>query len=131
MGRCGALLGGRSDAYGTGAAVDDMVARDGRARRAAFDVYGDSYGSFAAQTLALRHPGRVRSLVLDGTYPLDFDPWARDALAVARSALRTTCDRSPTCPWRGDDPVERVATLARRLRGGRSRSSRATRAGRR
>ena len=80
------------------------------------DVYGDSYGSFAAQALVLRHPGRVRSLVLDGTYPLDFDPWARDALAVARSALRATCDRSPTCPWRTADPVERVATLARRLR---------------
>ena len=80
------------------------------------DVYGDSYGSFAAQTLALRHPDRVRSLVLDGTYPLDFDPWARDALTVLRSALRATCDRSPTCPWSGFDPAERVATLARRLR---------------
>jgi len=80
------------------------------------DVYGDSYGSFAAQTLALRHPGRVRSLVLDGTYPLDFDPWARDALAVLRFALRQTCDRSPTCPWQSIDPLERVATLARSLR---------------
>ena len=58
------------------------------------DVYGDSYGSFAAQALVLRHPGRVRSLVLDGTYPLDFDPWARDALTVLRSALRATCARA-------------------------------------
>ena len=80
------------------------------------DVYGDSYGSFAAQTLALRHPERVRSLVLDGTYPLDFDPWARDALAALRGALRDTCRRSPTCPWRRRDASERVATLARSLR---------------
>ncbi len=115
--RCGALLGDRSDAYGTGAAVDDMVAVLDALGLRRVDVYGDSYGSFAAQTLALRHPGRIRSLVLDGTYPLDFDPWARDALAVLRSALRATCDRSPTCPWRvrDTDPVERVATLARRL----------------
>ena len=114
--RCGALLGSRSDAYGTGAAVDDMVAVMDALGVPRFDVYGDSYGSFAAQALVLRHPGHVRSLVLDGTYPLDFDPWARDALAVLRSALRATCDRSPTCPWRTADPVERAATLARRLR---------------
>jgi pimeloyl-ACP methyl ester carboxylesterase len=116
VGRCGALLGSRSDAYGTGAAVDDMVDVLDALGLRRVDVYGDSYGSFAAQALVLRHLDRVRSLVLDGTYPLDFDAWARDALAVARSALRATCRRSPTCPWRGDDPVERVATLARQLR---------------
>ena len=116
VGRCGAGLGSRSDAYGTGAAVDDMVDVLDALGLRRVDVYGDSYGSFAAQTLALRHPGRVRSLVLDGTYPLDFDPWARDALAVLRFALRQTCDRSPTCPWQSIDPLERVATLARSLR---------------
>jgi pimeloyl-ACP methyl ester carboxylesterase len=116
IGRCGDLLGIRSDAYGTGAAVDDMVGVLDALGLSRVDVYGDSYGSFAAQTLALRHPGRVRSLVLDGTYPLDFDPWARDALTVLRSALRATCKRAATCPWTGRDPVERVATLARRLR---------------
>ena len=88
VGRCGALLGSRSDAYGTGAAVDDMVDVLDALGLARVDVYGDSYGSFAAQALALRHPGRVRSLVLDGTYPLDFDPWARDALAVLRTPAR-------------------------------------------
>ena len=116
VGRCGAGLGSLSDAYGTGAAVDDMVDVLDALGLARVDVYGDSYGSFAAQTLALRHPGRVRSLVLDGTYPLDFDPWARDALAVLRRALVTTCQRSPTCPWQRLDPLVRVATLARSLR---------------
>jgi pimeloyl-ACP methyl ester carboxylesterase len=116
VGRCGDELGSRSDAYGTGAAVDDMIDVLNALGLRRVDVYGDSYGSFAAQTLALRHPGRVRSLVLDGTYPLDFDPWARDALAVLRFALRATCDRSPTCPWQSIDPLERVATLARSLR---------------
>jgi pimeloyl-ACP methyl ester carboxylesterase len=116
VGRCANQLGSLSDAYGTGAAVDDMVAVLDALGLARVDVYGDSYGSFAAQALALRHPGRVRSLVLDGAYPLDFDPWARDALAALRVALRSTCRRSPTCPWRERDPIERVATLARSLR---------------
>jgi pimeloyl-ACP methyl ester carboxylesterase len=114
--RCGALLGSRSDAYGTGAAVDDMVDVLDALGLARVDVYGDSYGSYAAQTLALRHPGRIRSLILDGAYPIDYDPWARDALAVLRSALRATCDRSPTCPWAHADPVRRIAALALRLR---------------
>ena len=114
VGRCGALLGSRSDAYGTGAAVDDMVDVLDALGLARVDVYGDSYGSFAAQALALRHPGRVRSLVLDGTYPLDFDAWARDALAVARHALRATCERSPTCPWSETTP----SSAWRRSRGG-------------
>jgi pimeloyl-ACP methyl ester carboxylesterase len=114
--RCGALLGSRSDAYGTGAAVDDMVDVLDALGLRRVDVYGDSYGSYAAQTLALRHPARIRSLVLDGAYPIDYDPWARDALAVLRSALRATCRRSPTCPWVGTDPVKQVAALARRLR---------------
>jgi pimeloyl-ACP methyl ester carboxylesterase len=116
VGRCGAGLGSRSDAYGTGAAVDDMVDVLAALGLGRADVYGDSYGSYAAQSLALRHPDRVRSLVLDGTYPIDYDVWARDALTLLRSALRSTCGRSPTCPWHDVDPVERVAALARRLR---------------
>lgn len=114
--RCGAFLGSRSDAYGTGAAVDDMVAVLDALGLKRVDVYGDSYGSYAAQTLALRHPRRIRSLVLDGAYPINYDPWARDALAVLRSALRATCDRSPTCPWASANPVARIAALAQRLR---------------
>ena len=95
-GRCGELLGSRSDAYGTGAAVDDMVAVLDALGLARVDVYGDSYGSFAAQALALRHPGRVRSLVLDGAYPLDFDPWARDALTMLRRrCVRPAIARRP------------------------------------
>ena len=112
VGRCGAGLGDRSDAYGTGAAVDDMVDVLDALGLARVDVYGDSYGSYAAQTLALRHPDRVRSLVLDGTYPLDYDVWARDALAVLRCALRSTCERSPTCPWRAAIRSSACATLA-------------------
>ncbi len=116
VGRCGAGLGSRSDAYGTGAAVDDMVDVLDALGLARVDVYGDSYGSYAAQTLALRHPDRVRSLVLDGAYPLDYDVWARDALAILRFALHGTCERSPTCPWRAADAVARVRALALRLR---------------
>jgi len=40
-------------------------------------LYGDSYGTYFAQVFTLRHPQRLRALVLDGAYPLDGPdyPW--------------------------------------------------------
>ena len=40
------------------------------------NLYGDSYGTYFAQVFALRHPQRLRSLVLDGAYPLDGPDYA-------------------------------------------------------
>ena len=34
-------------------------------------LYGDSYGTYFAQVFTLRHPQRLRAVVLDGAYPLD------------------------------------------------------------
>ena len=60
-------------------------------------MYGDSYGSYAAQAFALRFPGRLRSLTLDGTYQL---PGSDPALARPRRrharGLSAGCRRRPT-----------------------------------
>ena len=57
------------------------------------DLYGDSYGSYFAQAFAVRHPGRLRSLVLDATYPLPgTDPAFGDLAEATRRALRLVCD---------------------------------------
>ena len=42
---------------------------DRGARAGPVDVYGDSYGTFFTQVFAGRHPGLVRSVVLDSAYP--------------------------------------------------------------
>ena len=83
------------------------------------DLYGDSYGSYASEAYALRYPGRLRSLTLDGTYPLPgTDPAWADLLEAIRRGLHLVCDRWPHCPARerGVDPVELVARFADRVR---------------
>lgn len=118
-GRCARELGPRRDLYATADAVDDVqdVLRAVRART--IDLYGDSYGSYAAQAFAVRHPERLRTLVLDATYPLPgTDPAFADLVAAIRRGLRLSCARRPGCPaaQRRTDPVALVARFADRVR---------------
>jgi pimeloyl-ACP methyl ester carboxylesterase len=62
---------------------------------------------------AARHPDHVRSLVLDGAYPLRFDPWARDRIAAFRDAIRLVCRRTHRCD--GNAALSDLAAVARRL----------------
>ena len=67
-GRCAAQLGARRDFYDTSQSVQDIEAVLVALHVGKVDLYGDSYGSYAAQAFALRYPWRLRSLVLDSTY---------------------------------------------------------------
>lgn len=60
VGRCGRKLGKRADAYGTGAAADDLAAVLDRLKVPVVDIYGDSYGTYFAQAFAVR-PSRSRT----------------------------------------------------------------------
>ena len=65
------------------------------------DLYGDSYGTFFAQSFLSRYPGRLRSVVLDSAYEArDLDPWYRT----------TPTDRPPR--------LRRGLPAGRRLRAG-------------
>jgi pimeloyl-ACP methyl ester carboxylesterase len=113
VGRCGRKLGRASDAYGTGAAADDLAAVLDRLRVPVVSIYGDSYGTYFAQAFAVRHPARVRAVVLDAAFAVTaFDPWEREQLETIRFAWRAICERSGAC--RGD-PLAEMGALARRL----------------
>ncbi len=116
--RCARELGPDRDLYSTSQAVQDLEAILGAFEVDQVDLYGDSYGSYAAQAFALRFPERLRSLTLDGTYPLPgSDPAAADLVAAVRRGLELTCTRSPTCPEKArEDPVALVARFAERVR---------------
>ena len=113
---CGEQLGERADTYATAYGADDLAAVLDALRIDRIDLYGDSYGTFFAQTFALRHPDRLRTLVLDAAYPVsDQDPWYRDTNRAIRDALRRVCDRDARCAARGGDPVVRMRSLASAL----------------
>ena len=117
-GRCARELGLERDLYSTSQAVQDLEGVLQALGLGKVDLYGDSYGSYAAQAFALRYPERLRSLVLDGTYPLPgSDPAASDLVAAGRRGLELTCRRSPGCPRLArQDPVGLVSRFVDRIR---------------
>ncbi|MEW6059778.1 MAG: alpha/beta fold hydrolase [Actinomycetota bacterium] len=116
VGRCGRQLGDASDLYGTANAADDLADVLDALGIDVIDLYGDSYGTFFAQTFAVRHPNRLRSLVLDAAYPVEgADPWWRDLTRAAVGGLQLVCERDPGCASVGGDPIHRLARLNRRI----------------
>ncbi|HEY7667728.1 MAG TPA: alpha/beta hydrolase [Actinomycetota bacterium] len=114
---CGRQLGPLAERYGSAFAADDLVAVLDALGIDRVDLYGDSYGTFFAQTFAVRHPDRVRTVTLDGAYPIDAtDPWWRDTNRAIVDAFTRLCARDPSCRVRPGDAIARIARLADRLR---------------
>jgi len=111
---CGEQLGDQADLFTSAAAADDLAAVLDSLGVAKIDLYGDSYGSFFAQTFTVRHPDRVRALVLDGTYPAShLDPWYPTSAGSLLRNFRAVCQRSAaTCPVA---PSQMTALLAQLL----------------
>jgi pimeloyl-ACP methyl ester carboxylesterase len=62
-----------------------------------WNVYGESYGTTVAMTLAALHPETVRSLVLDSIYPPDpVPPWSA-TVKDTRDAFFANCARDAVC----------------------------------
>ena len=83
--------------YSTNLAADDLAAVLDALDIARIDLYGDSYGSYFSQVFALRHANRLRSLVLDGAYPLEGPDyaWYPHYAPAMRAKFDRACQRSP------------------------------------
>ena len=113
---CGEKLGGASDLYGSAFAADDLAAVLDYLAIDRIDLYGDSYGTYFAQTFAVRHPTRVRTVTLDAAYPVEgLDPWYRDISEAIVDSFQTVCKRDPGCSGLGGDPIVRLRQLAAAL----------------
>jgi pimeloyl-ACP methyl ester carboxylesterase len=115
---CGRQLGARAPLYSTALAADDLAALIDRLGAAPVDLYGDSYGTFFAQVFALRHPAQLRSLVLDGAYPLGDSSYAwYPAYAPAmRDKFNLACERSAACSALPGDSISHIQPALRELR---------------
>ena len=95
---CAATLGNHADLYGSADSADDLAAVVTALGLSKIDLYGDSYGTFFAQTFAGRHPTMLRSLVLDGAYPTTGeDAWYPTQGAAMLRSINLVCARTPAC----------------------------------
>jgi pimeloyl-ACP methyl ester carboxylesterase len=110
---CARRLGAKANSFGSAAVAEDLKAVLETLHVKTVDLYGDSYGSYAAQVFAVHYPGFVRDIVLDGTYNQQFNPFEPEAVAALRRAWDTMCTGFPGC--KGDDLLNDIGAFARTL----------------
>ena len=111
---CARSLGERFQSYRTQVAADNI---DTIRRALGYDdvqVYGDSYGTYLAQSYAFRHPDGLSALVLDSAYPVMGESgWYPSVWRTGIRGLSIACERSPECHG---DAGARLARFVRILR---------------
>jgi pimeloyl-ACP methyl ester carboxylesterase len=116
IGACGRSLGSTAPLYSTTLATDDLAAILDALSIGRIGLYGDSYGTYFAQVFALRHPDRLRSLVLDGAYPLSGAPdysWYPNYAPAMRAKFNLACVRDPACKTIPGNSLDHISpTLA-------------------
>ncbi len=115
---CGRSLGETAALYSTAYAADDLAAILEALKVQRIDLYGDSYGTYFEQVFAVRHPAMLRSVVLDGAYPL-MGPnyaWYPSYAPAMRAKFNIACRRSPPCAALHGDSIAHILPALRRLR---------------
>jgi pimeloyl-ACP methyl ester carboxylesterase len=115
---CGRMLGNRSALYSTAYAADDLAAILSQLEAGPIDLYGNSYGTYFEQVFAVRHPHALRSVVLDGAYPLsgaDY-AWYPTYAPAMRAKFDIVCGRSATCAKLPGSSIEHVLPVIEQLR---------------
>jgi len=84
--------------FGTRVTAEDFESVRRALHVARWNLYGESYGTDVAMTLATLHPATVRSMVLDSIYPPESPgPLRATGVMAARNAFFAMCDRDPDC----------------------------------
>ncbi len=118
IGACGRSLGERVALYSTALAADDLAAVLQALGIEQVGLYGDSYGTYFSQVFTLRHPEKLRALVLDGAYPLEGPdyPWYPHYAPAMREKFDRVCERSPECSALRGSSLEHIAPALQSLR---------------
>ena len=118
MAACGESLGARAPLYSTAYAADDLAAILEALNIRRIDLYGDSYGTYFEQVFAVRHPNILRSIVLDGAYPLtgpDY-AWYPSYAPAMRDKFNTACKRAEPCARLAGNSIEHMLPVLASLR---------------
>lgn len=108
---CAERLGERYGSYRTAAAADDIDDVLTALGYGPVQMYGDSYGTYLAQSYAFRHGDRLQALVLDSAFPVRGEsPWYAGNWRTGIRGLSIACDRSPDCSGDAGRRLERFVT---------------------
>jgi pimeloyl-ACP methyl ester carboxylesterase len=118
IGACGKSLGDRAPLYSTAYAADDLAAILESLNISRIDLYGDSYGTYFEQVFAVRHPNMLRSIVLDGAYPLDGADyaWYPGYAPAMRDKFNIACRRFDPCAKLPGSSMEHIVPVLQELR---------------
>ncbi len=118
IGACGRFLGARAPLYSTALAADDLAALLEALGIERVGLYGDSYGTYFSQVFTLRHPQKLRAVVLDGAYPLEGPdyPWYPHYAPAMREKFDRACERSAECSALPGSSLEHIAPALQSLR---------------
>jgi pimeloyl-ACP methyl ester carboxylesterase len=118
IGRCGRALASKAALFSATLATDDLVAILDALGLGSIDLYGDSYGTFFEQIFAVRHPDRLRSITLDGAYPLDGPEyaWYPNYAPAMRAKFNLACERSDGCARLLGSSLDHIAPALDALR---------------
>jgi pimeloyl-ACP methyl ester carboxylesterase len=118
IGRCGRALGAKAALYSATLAADDLAAILGALGSKPIDLYGDSYGTFFEQVFAVRHPDVLRSVILDGAYPMDGaeHAWYPNYAPGMRAKFNLACERSAGCSRLPGTSLEHITPALAALR---------------
>jgi pimeloyl-ACP methyl ester carboxylesterase len=109
---------GAADLFATAYATADMSAVIRRLKLGRVDLYGDSYGTWFAQSFMSRYRHQLHSVILDSSYPVrDLDPWYASTGPAARQAMDAVCTRDLACSAIAPgSATERLGQLVARVR---------------
>lgn len=107
-----------ADLFATAYAAGDLAAVVRALRFRKVDLYGDSYGTFFAQSFMSRYSDLLHSVILDSAYPVrGLDPWYASSGDAARRAMDAVCERDLGCAAAAPgSATARLARLVARLR---------------
>jgi pimeloyl-ACP methyl ester carboxylesterase len=111
---CGGDLGARAGYFGSAAIADDFAAVRSELGIEKVDLWGQSWGTYLMPVYAARHPDSVRSIVLSGAQPIEFDPGGRDLLRASKRVIGLVCRRTHSCS--GRRVLGELSRLVRRVR---------------
>ncbi len=115
---CGVSLGNRASLYSTAYAADDLAAILAALGLGRIDLYGDSYGTYFEQVFAVRHPAVLRSIVLDGAYPLNGADyaWYSSYAPAMRDKFNIACRRFEPCARLPGSSIDHIRPALEELR---------------